>query len=112
MSPGVNLPDVRTDRRLDLPWKPMRLVQRHGRIDRMERHPTIWLGCFFPADHLDALLSLSDTLQRKLAYAETAIGVSALYCRRREQAATSPSPTPRDEIRADPIRRPRPVVRR
>jgi hypothetical protein len=51
----------------------MRLVQRHGRVDRIgSRHRSVALGCFFPAAHLDQLLHLEETLQRKLAYAHAA----------------------------------------
>ncbi|MDP3950536.1 SNF2-related protein [Microbacterium sp.] len=75
LSEGVNLQQAGRIINYDLPWNPMRLVQRHGRIDRIgSKHATVTLGCFFPSEHLDTLLRLEETLQRKLAYADAAIG--------------------------------------
>lgn len=75
LSEGVNLQQCGRIVNYDLPWNPMRLVQRHGRIDRIgSKHSVVVLGCFFPAKHLDDLLGLEATLQRKLAYADAAIG--------------------------------------
>ena len=54
----------------------MRLVQRHGRIDRIgSRHADVFLRCFFPDRQLDALLGLEARLHRKLAQAAATIGV-------------------------------------
>ena len=76
LSEGVNLQQAGRIINYDLPWNPMRLVQRHGRIDRIgSKHDEVVLGCFFPNEHLDTLLSLEETLQRKLAYAQAAVGV-------------------------------------
>lgn len=75
LSEGVNLQQAGRIVNYDLPWNPMRLVQRHGRIDRIgSSHAAVALGCFFPAEHLDAMLKLEATLQRKLAYADAAVG--------------------------------------
>jgi len=53
----------------------MRLVQRHGRIDRIgSRHHHIHLRCFFPDRDLEALLRLEGRLQRKLKQAAAAFG--------------------------------------
>jgi len=53
----------------------MRLVQRHGRIDRIgSRHHHIYLRCFFPDRDLEALLRLEERLQRKLKQAAAAFG--------------------------------------
>lgn len=77
LSEGVNLQQAGRIINYDLPWNPMRLVQRHGRIDRIgSKHATVILGCFFPSEHLDTLLGLEETLQRKLAYADAAIGAT------------------------------------
>ena len=39
----------------------MRLVQRHGRIDRIgSKHDEVWLRCFFPDRQLDRLLGLEE----------------------------------------------------
>ena len=59
----------------DLPWNPMRVVQRHGRIDRIgSLHSRVFIDCFFPSAHLDRLLGLEARLRRKLALADAAVG--------------------------------------
>ncbi len=75
LSEGVNLQQAGHMVNYDLPWNPMRLVQRSGRIDRIgSRHDYIEIDCFFPADRLDMMLGLEETLMRKLAYADAAVG--------------------------------------
>lgn len=76
LSEGVNLQQARHIINYDLPWNPMRLVQRHGRIDRIgSDHAEVFIRCYFPDQHLDALLGLEDRLQRKLKQAAAAVGV-------------------------------------
>lgn len=76
LAEGVNLQQARNIINYDLPWNPMRLVQRHGRIDRIgSSHSEIFLHCFFPDQDLDALLGLEERLQRKLRQAAAAVGV-------------------------------------
>ena len=75
LSEGVNLQQAGRIVNYDLPWNPMRVVQRHGRIDRIgSSHRRIVLDCFFPASRLDELLDLEQRLQRKLALADAAVG--------------------------------------
>lgn len=76
LSEGVNLQQAGRIINYDLPWNPMRVVQRHGRIDRIgSKHPRVFLDCFFPAVHLDKFLELEAKLHRKLAQADAALGV-------------------------------------
>ncbi|WP_225991550.1 helicase-related protein [Actinomadura montaniterrae] len=76
LAEGVNLQQARHIINYDLPWNPMRLVQRHGRIDRIgSHHREVYLRCFFPDRHLESLLGLEDKLQRKLKQAAAATGV-------------------------------------
>lgn len=76
LAEGVNLQQARHIVNYDLPWNPMRLVQRHGRIDRIgSLHDEVWLRCFFPDRQLDALLGLEERLHRKIAQAAATIGV-------------------------------------
>lgn len=76
LAEGVNLQQARHIINYDLPWNPMRLVQRHGRIDRIgSRHPRVFVRTYFPDRALDALLGLEDRLRRKIAQAASAIGV-------------------------------------
>lgn len=75
LAEGVNLQQSGQMINYDLPWNPMRIVQRHGRIDRIgSKHDTVQMGLFFPAERLDELLKLESTLERKLAQAEAAVG--------------------------------------
>src|SRR5690606_6934905 len=63
----------------DLPWNPMRLVQRHGRIDRIgSPHSEVYLRCVFPDRRLDDLLGLEERLHRKIKQAAAAVGVGEI----------------------------------
>jgi hypothetical protein len=76
LAEGVNLQQARHIVNYDLPWNPMRLVQRHGRIDRIgSPHTRVWLRCFMPDRHIDALLGLEARLHRKIKQAARSIGV-------------------------------------
>ncbi len=77
LAEGMNLQQCRNILNYDLPWNPMRLVQRHGRIDRIgSPHPRVFLRTVFPADRLDQLLTLEARILRKLAQAAKTIGVA------------------------------------
>jgi hypothetical protein len=75
LAEGVNLQQAGRILNYDLPWNPMRIVQRHGRIDRIgSEHDYVHLGLYFPSQKLDEMLKLESTLQRKLAQAHAAVG--------------------------------------
>jgi superfamily II DNA or RNA helicase len=79
LSEGVNLQQARHIINYDLPWNPMRLVQRHGRIDRIgSRFDDVYLRSFFPDDELERLLQLEERLHRKIKQAARTVGVSAI----------------------------------
>ncbi len=76
LAEGMNLQQCRHIINYDLPWNPMRLVQRHGRIDRIgSPHTRVFLRTIFPADRLDDLLNLEQRILRKLTQAAKSIGV-------------------------------------
>ncbi|MGW2479660.1 helicase-related protein [Streptomyces sp. NPDC001571] len=76
LAEGVNLQQARHIINYDLPWNPMRLVQRHGRIDRIgSEHREVFLRCFFPDQQLERFLGLEQRLQYKLKHAAAATGV-------------------------------------
>lgn len=78
LAEGVNLQQCRHIINYDMPWNPMRLVQRHGRIDRIgSPHSRVYLRTIFPADRLDDLLNLEQRILNKLAMAAASIGVAA-----------------------------------
>jgi hypothetical protein len=75
LAEGVDLQQAGQIINYDLPWNPMRIVQRHGRVDRIgSNHDYVQLGLFFPSERLDALLELEARLERKLALADAAVG--------------------------------------
>lgn len=79
LAEGVNLQQARHIINYDLPWNPMRLVQRHGRIDRIGSHHTeVFLRCVFPDQRLDDLLGLEERLHRKIKQAAAAVGVGEI----------------------------------
>jgi Helicase conserved C-terminal domain/PLD-like domain/SNF2-related domain len=76
LSEGMNLQQAARIINYDLPWNPMRLVQRHGRVDRIgSPHADVHITCIFPDRQLDALLALEDRIRRKLAQAAASVGV-------------------------------------
>ncbi len=73
---GVNLQQARYVINYDLPWNPMRVVQRNGRIDRINSaHPEIYPYSVFPDDRLDDLLKLEHRVREKLTQAARSIGI-------------------------------------
>ena len=78
LAEGVNLQQCRNIINYDLPWNPMRLVQRHGRIDRIgSPHNRVFMRTIFPADRLDQLLNLEQRILGKLAMAAASVGVAS-----------------------------------
>jgi hypothetical protein len=76
LAEGLNLQQARHIINFDMPWNPMRLVQRHGRIDRIgSRHDEVFLRTVFPDDRLEDLLNLEERILEKLARAAASIGV-------------------------------------
>lgn len=76
LAEGLNLQQSCNIINFDLPWNPMRLVQRHGRIDRIgSTYDEVYLRTFFPDDKLDDLLQLELRVRTKLAQAAYSIGV-------------------------------------
>jgi Helicase conserved C-terminal domain len=78
LAEGVNLQQCRNIVNYDVPWNPMRLVQRHGRIDRIgSPHARVFLRTIFPAQRLDQLLNLEQRIMQKIAMAAASIGVAS-----------------------------------
>jgi hypothetical protein len=67
LAEGLNLQDARTVVSYDVPWNPVRLAQRIGRIDRLgSPHAHIRACVFQPDQQLDALLGLVRRVRQKL----------------------------------------------
>lgn len=79
LAEGVNLQQARHIINYDLPWNPMRLVQRHGRIDRLgSSHSEVFIHCVFPDKRLDELLGLEERIRAKLHQAANSLGAPAV----------------------------------
>jgi len=98
LAEGLNLQQCRNVINFDLPWNPMRLVQRHGRIDRIgSPHKRVFLRTYFPDAQLDALLNLEARVRRKLAQAAASVGVEVAPIERGAEGQQSFTET-REEI--------------
>jgi len=76
LSEGQNLQQCANIINYDLPWNPMRLVQRQGRVDRLKsKHITVYSRCFMPGKRLEELLDLERRIKIKIAKAAQSIGV-------------------------------------
>ncbi|HEX6640746.1 MAG TPA: helicase-related protein, partial [Thermoanaerobaculia bacterium] len=81
LSEGFNLQDASAVVSYDLPWNPIRLVQRIGRVDRLgSPHASVSSFHFLPGD-LDRYLGLVERLAAKTSAIEASIGsdVPALH---------------------------------
>jgi hypothetical protein len=80
LSEGQNLQQARYIVNYDMPWNPMRLVQRNGRIDRLGSPfagQKIYLYNLFPEGELEEILNLYDRLLRKIGHANISVGMEA-----------------------------------
>ena len=76
LSEGLNLQDASVVVSYDLPWNPVRLMQRIGRIDRLGAvHEVVELHHFVPAHDLDRLLGLMARLHGKVSTIQGALGL-------------------------------------
>lgn len=66
LSEGVNLQDVHTVVNYDLPWNPMRIVQRVGRVDRIGSTAEKHVHNFHPDGDIEAAIRLLERLQAKI----------------------------------------------
>lgn len=75
LSEGMNLQDARHVVSYDLPWNPVRLIQRIGRIDRLgSTHDVVYSYAFIPQRGLDRLIGLLERIRIKLAAIHTGVG--------------------------------------
>lgn len=66
LSEGVNLQDVHVVVNYDLPWNPMRIVQRVGRVDRIGSTADKHVHNFYPDGDIEAAIQLLQRLQAKI----------------------------------------------
>lgn len=78
MSEGQNLQDCNYVINYDLPWNPMRLVQRAGRVDRLtSEYDTVLSRACYPDKELDGLLNLKARLIHKVQVVNDVIGIDS-----------------------------------
>ena len=78
VSEGQNLQDCARVLNYDLHWNPVRLIQRFGRVDRIgTEHATIHLHNMWPDVAVDAQLSLTDRLHRRIQAFHDLIGLDS-----------------------------------
>ena len=66
LSEGVNLQDINVVVNYDLPWNPMRIVQRVGRVDRIGSTADKYVHNFYPDGDIEAAIKLLERLQAKI----------------------------------------------
>ena len=78
LSEGQNLQDAQFLINYDLPWNPVRIIQRAGRIDRLfSPHDTVYIYNLMPEDGLEDLLKLVENLSKKIEAIEDAVALDA-----------------------------------
>ncbi|MDD9995865.1 MAG: phospholipase D-like domain-containing protein [Dehalococcoidia bacterium] len=78
VSEGQNLQDCACVLNYDLHWNPVRLIQRFGRVDRIgTEHEVINLHNMWPDLAVDAELSLTDRLHRRIQSFHDLIGLDS-----------------------------------
>jgi hypothetical protein len=75
LAEGLNLQDARHVVAYDLPWNPVRLMQRIGRVDRLgSPHAVVVPHLFVPTHGLEEMLGLVRRLRHKLSSIANTIG--------------------------------------
>lgn len=74
LSEGVNLQDCSVIINYDLPWNPMRMVQRVGRVDRIGSTSRTTVYNIVPDKELEAFLSLLEKLESKISNITSIVG--------------------------------------
>ena len=78
LSEGLNLQDAAYILNYDLHWNPVRLIQRFGRIDRLNTvHKEIYAFNFLPDPKLEEHLGIERTLRERIAEIHESIGEDA-----------------------------------
>ena len=78
LSEGQNLQDAQFLVNYDLPWNPVRMIQRAGRIDRLfSPHDKVYIYNLMPEDGLEDILKLVENLSRKIETIEDAVALDA-----------------------------------
>jgi len=74
LSEGVNLQDADAVINYDLPWNPMIIVQRVGRVNRIGNEKDVVVINFIPSNEIETLVGILKTLQEKIKDITLVIG--------------------------------------
>jgi superfamily II DNA or RNA helicase len=75
LAEGLNLQDADAVVSYDLPWNPVRLIQRAGRVDRIgSSHDVVRVYNFLPDREFDVFIGLVRTLRSKLMHVRQTVG--------------------------------------
>jgi len=66
LSEGVNLQDADGVINFDLPWNPMKIVQRVGRVNRIGNEKDIFFKNFSPVQELETIIGILEKLNSKI----------------------------------------------
>ncbi len=76
LAEGQNLQDADTIINYDLPWNPVKIIQRIGRLDRIgSPYDFIHVYNFFPEEELESILNLLKRLYNKLDAINRSVGL-------------------------------------
>lgn len=80
LAEGQNLQDAHLVVNFDLPWAIIRLIQRAGRVDRIgQKHDTITVYSFLPADGVNRIIRLRERLFRRLQENQEVVGTDESF---------------------------------
>ena len=89
LSEGQNLQDCNYVVNYDLPWNPMRIVQRVGRVDRLtSEYDEITSAVFIPEKQLNDLLKIMEKLQEKIQNIGDVVGAEGSILGEKENPKT------------------------
>ncbi len=66
LSEGVNLQDADAVVNFDLPWNPMVIVQRVGRVNRIGNEKDVYVLNFMPSEEIEVLVGILNKLKQKI----------------------------------------------
>ena len=80
LAEGVNLQESNVIINYDLPWNPTRVLQRVGRVNRLDtKHENIYVYNFFPSETTEPHIPLKDVVVSKLQAFHKVLGEDAKY---------------------------------
>ncbi len=86
MSEGQNLQDAHIIINYDLPWAIIRLIQRAGRVDRIDQSSEqIYCYSFFPADKVEEIIRLRTRLNERINENAGIVGSDEVFFEGNEQ---------------------------